>query len=123
MSAARRSARDRVRDHALGFPEAWIDMPWEGDEVVKVGKKIFVFLGGPDGTSLSVKLPESAEQALTIRGAEPTGYGLGRWGWVRVPFAGTDAPPVDVVCDFVEESYRAVAPKRLVARLHTDVTA
>ena len=49
-------------------------------------------------------------------GAEPTGYGLGRAGWVTVPFRET-TPPVDVLTDWVEESYRIVAPRRLVAEL------
>ena len=49
-----------------------------------------------------------------IDGAEPTGYGLGKAGWVTVPLR---APGVslDVLRDWVEESYRIVAPKRLVA--------
>ena len=38
-------------------------------------------------TRLSVKLAESHAHALAIDGAEPTGYGLGRAGWVMVPFA------------------------------------
>ena len=33
-----------LESFALGFPGAWADNPW-GDSVVKVGKKIFVFLG------------------------------------------------------------------------------
>ncbi len=32
-------------DLALSFPEAWQDEPWEGDIVVKVRKKVFVFGG------------------------------------------------------------------------------
>lgn len=62
-----------------------------------------------------MKLRDSREQALFSPGAEPTGYGLGRAGWVTVPF--TDAPPLGVLKDWVEESYRIVAPKRLVATL------
>ena len=51
-----------------------------------------------------------------MEGAEPTGYGLGRAGWVTVPLR---APGVSigVLRDWVEESYRIVAPKRLVAEL------
>ncbi len=115
--ATRHSPIDRIKEFALEFPDAWFDTPWEGDGVVKVGKKIFVFLGGPVSDAVAVKLPHSAEQGLLIEGAVPTPYGLGRHGWVTVPIDGPDAPPIDVVCDFVEESYRAVAPKRLIARL------
>ena len=53
---------------ALDMPGAFRDTPWEGDVVAKVGKKIFVFFGsgrGPDA-AISVKLPESADHALSI---------------------------------------------------------
>lgn len=45
------------------------------------------------------------------------GYGLGRAGWVRVPLAEQGAPAAELLCDWVEESYRAIAPKRLIAEL------
>jgi predicted DNA-binding protein (MmcQ/YjbR family) len=88
--------------------------------VVKVNKKIFVFLGVEDSEqyppTVGVKLRDSHDQALTVEGAAPTGYGLGRAGWVTVPLTGSP-PPVEVMQDWVEESYRIVAPKRLVAEL------
>jgi len=65
---------------------------------------------------MTVKLRESHEQAMLVPGTAPTGYGLGRAGWVDVPFRDT-TPPLDVLKDWVEESYRLVAPKRLVAEL------
>jgi predicted DNA-binding protein (MmcQ/YjbR family) len=95
---------------ALSLPEAWEDHPW-GDTVVKVRKKIFVFVGAE---RITVKLAEAHEHALSIEGAEPTGYGLGKAGWVTVPIAGV---PDDVLRDWIEESYRLVAPKRLVAAI------
>lgn len=66
--------------------------------------------------AITVKLRESHEQALAIPGAQPTGYGLGRSGWVTIPLRGR-IPPLGVLTDMVEESYRLVAPKRLVAEL------
>lgn len=99
---------------ALTLPETAEDRPWEEDLVVKVRGKIFVFLGDAESTSIAVKLAESHAHALAIDGAQPTGYGLGRAGWVTVPLR---APGVTVALlrDWVEESYRIVAPKRLVA--------
>jgi len=84
-----------------------------------VRKKVFVFLGLSDGSglTLSVKLPDSQTVALMLPFAEPTGYGLGRSGWVTARFAPSERPPVDMLCEWVEESYRAVAPKKLVAEL------
>jgi predicted DNA-binding protein (MmcQ/YjbR family) len=110
------SVRDKVRDFALSLPEAFEDRPWEDDVVVKARGKIFVFLG-PDGSSrLSVKLLESNAHALSIEGARPTGYGLGRSGWVTVPYRARGIT-IALLRDWVEESYRIVAPKRLVAEL------
>ena len=83
-----------------------------------MGKKIFVFLGSDAAPepAMTVKLAESLEQALLVPGAAPTGYGLGRAGWVTIPFRDT-TPPLDVLKDWVEESYRRVAPKALIAEL------
>jgi predicted DNA-binding protein (MmcQ/YjbR family) len=108
----------RLLEYALSFPEAWQDEPWEGDVVAKVGKKIFVFFGHPDSDfGIGVKLPESNEEALAYPFTEPSGYGLGRWGWVNARFARGHNPPVDMLEEWIEESYRAVAPKKLVRQL------
>ena len=109
-------ARDKVLAFALSLPGTAVDRPWEDDEVVKVNGRIFVFLGPPGSRRLSVKLAESHAHALAIDGAEPTGYGLGRAGWVTVPFRATGVS-VAVLRDWVEESYRIRAPKKLVAQL------
>jgi predicted DNA-binding protein (MmcQ/YjbR family) len=112
-------------DHALGYPEAWEDHLW-GDTVVKVRRKIFVFLSDPDSPNVgcSVKLPESGMFVLTEKFAEPTGYGLGKSGWVSLSFeASDDHVPVDLLRDLIDESYRAIAPKTLVKQLDTDEDA
>ncbi len=114
-AAARQRAGELVGlvlGFALSLPEAWEDHPW-GETVVKVGTKICLFTGA---TVVSMKLPESAAVALGLPGASPTGYGLGRSGWVTLDLGRYDGDP-GVLCDFVEESYRAVAPKRLVRLL------
>ncbi|MCU1455641.1 MAG: dGTPase [Acidimicrobiales bacterium] len=105
-------------DFALTLPGTFVDHPW-GDTVVKVNKKIFVFLGSDDPQyqpGIGVKLVDSHEQALQAPGASPSGYGLGKAGWVSVPLTGTP-PPVGVLTDWIEESYRLVALKRLVKEL------
>jgi YjbR len=40
--------KDELLAHCLSKPGAWQDEPWEGDTVVKVGPKIFAFLGSGD---------------------------------------------------------------------------
>lgn len=80
------------------------------------GKKVFLFVhAGEDRLSLTVKLPESAAMALEQPFAEPTGYGLGKSGWVSARFGPEDPFPMGMVRDWVDESWRAVAPKRLAA--------
>jgi predicted DNA-binding protein (MmcQ/YjbR family) len=112
-----RAAAEAMRRHALSYPETHEDFPWEDHRVIKVKGKVFVFMGmAPEELSFSVKLPQSKDIALMLPFATPTGYGLGRSGWVSASF--TDAsPPVDMLLAWVDESYRAIAPKRLIARL------
>ena len=109
---------DELEQFALALPEAWADTPW-GDRVVKVAKKIFVFLSseGSDRPGLTVKLPDSHDHGLSFEGAVLPGYGLGKHGWVTIYVDGVPKHERDVLFDFVEESYRAVAPKTLVKRL------
>ena len=111
------SIDEQARAYAAGFPEAWEDHPW-GETVYKVGKKVFVFFGsgesGP-GLSLMAKLSEGHEEALTFEWVEPSGYGLGKAGWITATVP--DDAPLDLVLGWILESYRIVAPRRLVARL------
>lgn len=112
---------EKVRDYALGLPGAAEEHPW-GETVAKVNKKVFVFLGVDDGShplGVTVKLKDETAHAhaLACPGAEPAGYGLGRAGWVSVPLEPKGAPAAELLCDWVEESYRTIAPKRLAAEL------
>jgi predicted DNA-binding protein (MmcQ/YjbR family) len=101
-----------VRKFALGMPAATEDFPW-GHRAFRIGKKVFLFLAWDDGVfSVTAKLPQSQAMALTLPFAELTGYGMGRSGWVTARFSGRDAVPVPLLYHWIEESYRAIAPKR-----------
>jgi predicted DNA-binding protein (MmcQ/YjbR family) len=103
-----------LRDHALAFPETHEDFPW-GERALKVKGKIFVFMRCADGTlGFSVKLPFTRDEALAETSAKPTGYGLGKSGWVSFTYEDGDEVPVERIRRWIGESYRAVAPKRLV---------
>ena len=116
MSAANKNQM-ALRDFALDYPGAHEAFPW-GERVVKVKGKVFLFLGGKDeDLSLSVKLPSSGLIALGLPFASPTGYGLGKSGWVTARFGPKEKPPLEVLRAWIDESYRAVAPKKLVAGL------
>jgi predicted DNA-binding protein (MmcQ/YjbR family) len=108
-----------LRDIAMQYPEAHEDHPW-GHRAIKVGKKAFVFLGGEKDTkelSMSVKLPQSRDMAADLPFAEPTGYGLGKSGWVTARFTKVSDVPVDLLRAWIDESYRAIAPKKLIKTL------
>ena len=116
-SSSQSRCEQSLRKYALGFPGTHEDFPW-GERVIKVGKKVFAFMGLPGGSlSLSVKLPQSQMVALMLPFTEPTGYGLGKSGWVTARFEAGDGAPEDLLREWIEESYRAVAPKKLVASL------
>jgi len=122
MSATTRLPRAgaALRKAALEYPEAHEDMPW-GHHAIKVRGKTFIFLAADAETfSLSVKLPSSAGVALGLPYVSPTEYGLGRSGWVTARFSRTKSLPSEVLRLWIDESYRAVAPKRLVAQLGSD---
>lgn len=115
---------EELVEFALSLPEAWPDEPW-GDRVVKVGKKIFLFASRPDAERpvVTTKLPESRDHALSFPDAFPTRYGLGKHGWVTVDVDAVPTEEREVLFDFVEESYRAVATKTLVKRLEAEIAA
>lgn len=108
-------AEAALRAHALSKPEATEHFPW-GERAIKVKGKVFLFMYG-DATkpSLSTKLPDSHGVALMLPFAQPTGYGLGKAGWVTAVFERGGAPPIDMLQDWIDESYVAVAPAKLAA--------
>jgi predicted DNA-binding protein (MmcQ/YjbR family) len=83
-----------------------------------VNDKTFAYLsieGEP--LSISCKLPRSSQVALMLPGAKPTPYGLGKSGWVSLSFPDGDDVPLGMLKQWIDESYRAQAPKKLVASL------
>ncbi|QRK05017.1 MmcQ/YjbR family DNA-binding protein [Archangium violaceum] len=106
-----------LRDVGMRYPEVTEDFPW-GHRTLKVKGKAFVFMGvSGEGFFMSVKLPQSNGAALMLPFAQPTGYGLGKSGWVSASFGARDTPPVELLSKWLDESYRAVAPKKLVAQI------
>jgi predicted DNA-binding protein (MmcQ/YjbR family) len=107
----------QLRAYAFTYPEATEDFPW-GERAIKVNKKAYLFMRAtPEVLSLSVKLPSSRDMAVDLPFAEPTHYGLGKHGWVTAKFEQGDEVPLDLLKAWIDESYRAVAPKKLVKTL------
>ena len=113
----RRTLSGALAAHALALPEAWEDTPWGEDHVAKVRKKIFAFLAQDDSGSLGVKLPHSAGFAQTLPCTTPMAYGMGKHGWMTIRLSDPSTPDVDLLRDWIVESYRAVAPKTLAQQL------
>ena len=107
-----------LRAFGLTYPGAHTKSPWPGHLDLAVNGKTFAFLSSDgDPVSVSCKLPLSGGTALLLPFAKPTEYGMGKSGWVSASFAAEEALPLDMLKAWVDESYRAVAPKKLVKEL------
>jgi len=114
-STALGAAETALRAHAMAKPEATEHFPW-GERAIKVKGKVFLFMYcDASKLSLSTKLPESNGVALMLPFAQPTGYGLGKAGWVSAAFEAGSNPPVELLCSWIDESYQAVAPAKLAS--------
>ena len=112
---------DRIEEIVARLPEAArVDIEaWGGEPTFRVKGKNFIF-SDVDATHISVKLPteEAAAVVASDTHAEPTGYGLGRHGWISVTIAGrANAARWREIEEWVRTSYTLVAPKRLAHRV------
>jgi len=118
MSDATDALLAELRAFGLAYPGAHSKAPWPEHDDLAVKDKTFAYLpvaGQP--FSLSVKLPYTGEVALDLPYAKPTAYGLGKSGWVSFNPPEGEIPSLDQLKDWIDESYRAQAPKKLVKEL------
>jgi len=93
MASEIKKAAAALRAFALQFAGAHEDFPW-GERVVKVAKKVFVFLGRDgDVLSISVKLSDSASVALELPLPNQPPMGWAKRGWVTATFSASARPP------------------------------
>jgi predicted DNA-binding protein (MmcQ/YjbR family) len=128
MAKKKPLATDKVlkelRAFGLAYPGAHTKSPWPGHLDLAVNDKTFAYLsieGEPFG--ISCKLPSSSEVALMLPFCKPTPYGLGKSGWVSASFPEGRALPVEMLKEWIDESYRAQAPKKLVKQLDGGVAS
>jgi predicted DNA-binding protein (MmcQ/YjbR family) len=112
---------ERLEAMAARLPEAErVDIEaWDGEPTFRVRGKSFIFTN-PDATGLSVKLPKDEAEAVvaTDPAVEPTGYGLGRHGWVSITLpARPSAARWREVEEWVRTSYTLVAPRKLAQQV------
>jgi predicted DNA-binding protein (MmcQ/YjbR family) len=111
----------RLEEIVARLPEAVrVDIAaWDDEPTFRVRGKNFVF-SDQAARSLSVKLPKDEAAAVVADDprAEPTGYGLGRHGWVSVTI-GDDADDERwrQVEEWVRTSYTLVAPRTLARQV------
>jgi len=107
-----------LRAFGLAYPGAHTKSPWPGHLDLAVNDKTFAYLP-PDGEplSISVKLPKSSSIALMLPHTQPAPYGLGKSGWVSAEFPDGKLPPIAMLKAWIDESYRAQAPKKLLEQL------
>lgn len=106
-----------LRKHALSFPEVE-----EGSSCVKrafkARNKAFFYLGMRDDTyNIMVKLVGSLDDAAELESADPETYRVGKHGWTTVVYSHDVFPPRGLIEGWIEESYRALVHKDLVAQL------
>ena len=101
MSKKSKDANDailrKLRAFGLAYPGAHPKSPWPGHNDLAVNDKTFAYLSAEgDPFSVSVKLPYTGYEALKLPFAKPTGYGLGKSGWVTVEPAAEQMPSFDL---------------------------
>lgn len=110
--------RRELREFGLAYPGVATKSPWPGHDDLAVNGKTFVYLsveGEP--FSISLKLPYTSESVLKLPFAKPAGYGLGKSGWVTLEPAPAEMPSISTLKSWIDESYRAQAPKKLAAQI------
>jgi predicted DNA-binding protein (MmcQ/YjbR family) len=115
--AASDAALKELRAFGLAYPGAHTKSPWPGHLDLAVNDKTFAYLsleGEP--FHITCKLPKSSHVALMLPNTQPAPYGLGKSGWVAAEFPG-QTPPVEMLRQWIDESYRAQAPKKLLKQL------
>ena len=101
---------DELRAVCLAKPGAWLDQPWEGDHVVKVSDKIFVFLGRDTvGLKCGSSRVEADEWLLQYPDDASVMAYIGRSGWNTLRLSGTI--PDEEIQDAIDASYAMVVAK------------
>ena len=121
MAKSHRQVQSALKAYGLAFPGAHSKSPWPEHDDIAVKDKTVAFMsvaGQP--LSVTCKLPVTRLEVLQLPFAKPTGYGLGKSGWVTMKFDADTKPPLDLLKRCMLESYRAVAPKKLVAQLEAE---
>ncbi|WP_138413392.1 MmcQ/YjbR family DNA-binding protein [Sinomonas gamaensis] len=101
---------EELKSYCLAKPGAWLDEPWEGDVVAKVGDRIFAFTGVSSvGVKCGVGREEADEWLFQYPDDAVKMAYLGRSGWNTLRMGG--AIPDDEIRDAIDGSYALVVAK------------
>jgi len=114
---------DELSRRALRLPGAAEDIACAGTSLecrtITAGGKTFLFL---PKTEIRLKLRDSLPEAEALAAAEPETYRVGAHGWVTIRLSIAEAaadPALDRLERWLVESFRLIAPRKLVAQLAT----
>ena len=103
---------------ALRYPEVEEGIACQGTALecstFKAGSKAFLFIGAGE---LRFKLGDSLAEATQLSAKSPELYAAGAHGWVKVTLSKNPTLPAGLLERWIDESYRLLATKKLVALL------
>jgi hypothetical protein len=108
---------DAIRKLALSYPDTTEGVVCERSSFKAKGKS-FLFMGVKDEHfDVMVKLEASLDEAAALSKKQPDHYSVGGHNWVTAKFGRNELPPSGLLERWIEESFRLLAPKGLVATL------
>jgi hypothetical protein len=111
------NAQAALRKLALSYPETQEGMVCERS-AFKARNRSFLFMGQTEqGFDIMVKLGPSLATAANLAAKQPQSCKVGANGWVTASFHHDQAPPPGLLEAWIDESFRLLAHKQLVAML------
>jgi predicted DNA-binding protein (MmcQ/YjbR family) len=121
--AATDRMHERLLDLVKALPGAYEDRPW-GSVHCKVAGKIFVSWGRDDDGTMSVGFKTSKQLQSMLVASDPrfsVAKYVGKHGWSNLRLG--SKPDWAEVEQFIADSYRLIAPKKLVKELDARTAA
>ncbi len=96
----------------------------EGESCVKRAFKArtkgFLYLGEKDESyNVMLKIGDSLAAAQSFCAESPDNRSIGKTNWMTLEFGADEVPPAELSV-WIEESFRLLAPKKLVTELEAD---
>ena len=115
MALGLEAIEGRIREIALGFPQAYEDRPWGDFPVFKVGQnKVFGWAVVEDrAVHVTVKLTAEEREIAHLLPYVSVARYVGRYGWITATV--TDEESLAAALEWLRESYWLKCPAELKA--------